>query len=456
MLIIGIQPVQALRFCPGGKAERQNMIRSNMRFSKTSLIILAIVIAAIAGLAYWGLAESPAEDSGAEMKYKEVTVTRGTFQEMVSANGIVRPIDRIEIKSKASGEIVALPVEQGDFVKKGDLIARLDQKDESAAVKQAEADLDIAKAELAQAQRSFERRDQLFQENLISEEERDQIELSLAVAKGKLVQSSTTLERARERFSESVVRAPIDGVILQKYVEEGQIIASGVSNVSGGTAIVDIADMRSVYIEAGIDEIDIGKIRVGQAVAVEAEAYPQLKFRGSVIRIAPEAKIEQNVTLFDVIVEVENPEGKLKSGMNSTIEITIVNEENVLLVPAMAFQSANQAESRSGSWGENRAEGRPGNGGEGRSGSRAESRGTGNERTVLLKENGRYVPRQVRVGRSNFKQAIVLDGLAEGDVLGVPMVSRLKAENDQLEQRIRNSRSFGSSNNNNRSTGGGR
>ena len=157
---------------------------------------------------------------------------------------------------------------------------------ESAAVKQAEADLDIAKAELAQAQRSFERRDQLFQENLISEEERDQIELSLAVAKGKLVQSSTTLERARERFSESVVRAPIDGVILQKYVEEGQIIASGVSNVSGGTAIVDIADMRSVYIEAGIDEIDIGKIRVGQAVAVEAEAYPQLKFRGSVIRIA--------------------------------------------------------------------------------------------------------------------------------------------------------------------------
>lgn len=300
------------------------------------------------------------------MKYKEVAVERGNYREMVSANGIVRPIDRIEIKSKASGEIVALPVEQGDFVKKGDLIARLDQKDELAAVKQAEADFDIAKAELAQAQRSFERRDQLFQENLISEEERDQIELGLAVAKGKLVQASTTLERARERFSESVVRAPVDGVILQKYVEEGQIIASGVSNVSGGTAIVDIADMRSVYIEAGIDEIDIGKIRVGQDVAVEAEAYPQLKFRGSVIRIAPEAKIEQNVTLFDVIVKVENPEGRLKSGMNSTIEITIVDEANVLLVPAMAFQSGDRNEGRSGSWGGGRAEGRSGNGGEGR------------------------------------------------------------------------------------------
>lgn len=427
-----------------------------MRFSKTSLIILGIIIAAIAGLVYWGLAGSPAEDGEMEMKYKEVTVERGTYQEMVSANGIVRPIDRIEIKSKASGEIVALPVEQGDFVKKGDLIARLDQKDESAAVKQAEADLDIARAELAQAQRSFERRDQLFQENLISEEERDQIELGLAVAKGKLVQASTTLERARERFSESVVRAPIDGVILQKYVEEGQIIASGVSNVSGGTAIVDIADMRSVYIEAGIDEIDIGKIRVRQAVAVEAEAYPQLKFRGSVIRIAPEAKIEQNVTLFDVIVEVENPEGKLKSGMNSTIEITIVNEENVLLVPAMAFQSGERSEGRSGSWGGGRPEGRGGNGGEGRPEARAEDRGAANARTVLLKENGRFVPHQIQIGKSNFAQAIVLDGLAEGDVLGVPMVSRLKAENDQMEQRIRNSRSFGSGNNNNRSTGGGR
>ena len=137
-----------------------------------------------------------------------------------------------------------------------------------------------------------------------------------------------------------MARAPIDGIILQKYVEEGQIIASGVSNVSGGTPIVDIADMNSVYIEAGIDEIDIGKILAGQSATIIAEAYPNIKFRGKIVRIAPEAKIEQNVTLFDVIVEVVNTEGKLKSGMNTSIEITIKKEENVLLVPTAALHTS--------------------------------------------------------------------------------------------------------------------
>ena len=262
-----------------------------MQFSKNRIIIgvtltvfiLVIVFFVINGQSNNGDIKRP--------RLKEVLVGMGTFKVAVSASGVVKPIDRIEIKSKASGQIEELPVEQGDFIKKGQLIARLDQKDERAAVAQAQADLDIAKAEHKQAERTYERRNQLYANQLISEEERDQIELSLAVAKGKLVQATTALERVEERLSESIVRAPIDGVILQKYVEEGQIIASGVSNVGGGTAIVDIADMRSVYIEAGIDEIDVGKVQVGQMATVVAEAYPDIKFRGQIVRIAPEAKI---------------------------------------------------------------------------------------------------------------------------------------------------------------------
>jgi HlyD family secretion protein len=306
-------------------------------------------------------------------------------------------------------------VEQGDFVRKGQLIARLDQKDERAAVAQAQADLDIAEAELRQAQRIFDRRNELYEKKLISEEERDQIELGLTVAKGKLVQATTTLDRAQERLSESVVRAPIDGVILQKYVEEGQIIASGVSNVGGGTPIVDIADMSSVQIEAGIDEIDIGKVRVGQPAMVVADAYPELNFHGKIVRIAPEAKIEQNVTLFDVIVEVENTDGKLKSGMNTSIEVTIVEKKDILLAPAVALQMPSEPE------------------------------GPGDERMVLLKQDGDFVPHQVKIGLSDFKQVEVVSGLTEGDVLGMPMTSRLQEANIQLEERIRSTRSFGTS-----------
>lgn len=346
-------------------------------------------------------------------KYKEIKVEQGLFEIAVTANGVVKPIDRIEIKSKASGQIEELPVEEGDFIKKGELIARLDQKDERAAVVQAEANLNIAKSELKQAQRSFDRRENLYKSDHISEEERDEIELRLAIAKSKLVQTTTTLDRAKERFSESVVRAPIDGIILQKYVEEGQIISSGVSSVSGGTAIVDIADMSSVYIEAGIDEVDIGKIQINQTAIVVAEAYPKIKFEGKIVRISPEAKVEQNVTLFDVIVEVTNAEDKLKSGMNTNIEISIVSKEGALIAPTVFLQGNSSGYAQS------------------------------NEREVMLKQGDTFVPHNVTIGLSNFKVTEIVSGVKVGDVLGVPMTSRLKAANDRLSQRIKSSRSFG-------------
>lgn len=389
-----------------------------MKIKRNGLLIGVTVLVLSVVVLFLVINGQTRDTKNPETRFKEIAVQRGTFQVSVSANGIVKPIDRIEMKSKASGEIVELPVEVGDYVKKGQLIARLDQKDEKAAVEQARADLDIAKAELKQAQKTYDRRNKLYESDLISEEERDQIELSLAVARGKLVQASSALERAEERLSESVVRAPIDGIILQKYVEKGQIIASGVSNVGGGSPIVDIADMSSVYVEAGIDEIDIGKVKVGQPVKVTAEAYPQLEFEGKIVRIAPEAKIEQNVTLFDVIIEVANPEGKLKSGMNTAIEITILKKENVLLIPTIALRQPTQSSSKP------------------------------KFQMVLLKEGDHFRKQKVKVGISNFKQVEIVSGLKEGDILGVPMNSRLKSENQWLENRIKSSRSFGTKNQN--------
>lgn len=379
-----------------------------------SLIILAAV--ALAATAFFFFRSNTARTATREgAKFKEMEVTRGTFEIVVTANGTVKPIDRVEVKSKASGQIVELPVEQGDFVKTGALIARLDQKDERAAVEQARANLDIAEAELKQAKRNYDRRDQLFQKGLVSEEELGAIELALATAKGKLVQAKTTLERAEERLSEAVVRATIDGVILQKYVEEGQIIASGVSNVGGGTPIVDLADMTAVHVEAGVDEIDIGKIKEGQKALVIAEAFPQMRFKGEIVRISPEARIEQNVTLFDVVIKVENTDGRLKSGMNATAEITIIRKENVLLAPAIALNMPQE-----------------------RDGSR-------NLRVVMRKQGDGYVQQQVEIGLSNFRQTEILSGLNEGDMVAVPLTSRLKEENDRMESMLRSSRSFGNS-----------
>jgi HlyD family secretion protein len=387
-----------------------------MKINNKWLIVVVVLIVVVSLVVLANSGGESGKFNGEEQKFKDFIVHKGKFKTVVTANGSVIPIDRVEIKSKASGLVEELPIEQGDHIKAGDLIARLDQKDERAAVSQAQADYDIALAELKNAQREHLRKDELYAQRLISEEERDQIELNLAIAKGKLVQASTALERAKERLSESVVRAPINGVILQKYVEKGQIIASGISNVSGGTPIADIADMSSVYIQAGVDEIDIGKIRNGQTATVIADAYPNLKFKGEIVRIAPEAKIQDNVTLFDVIILVENRDAKLKSGMNTSIEITIVEKDDVLLVPNISLQPEESDQRNQ------------------------------KIRIVMLKRGNGYESKQIETGLYNFKETEVLAGLEEGDVLGVPMSSRLKESNNERENRMRSTRTFGTGN----------
>jgi multidrug efflux pump subunit AcrA (membrane-fusion protein) len=206
-------------------------MNTRMKWSLGTAGVAAVATVSILG---WLGAEDPTPDPAGH-EYKEVTVERGRFRLAVSASGLVRPIDRIELKSKASGEVTRLPIEVGDRVEKGALIAQLDQLEERAALAQAEADLEIARAELELAEKNFERRKQLFSSKVIAKEARDETELELAVARSKLVQATTALERARERMQDSVISAPVDGIILQKYVESGQIIASGVSNVGGGT-----------------------------------------------------------------------------------------------------------------------------------------------------------------------------------------------------------------------------
>ncbi|MBU0518395.1 efflux RND transporter periplasmic adaptor subunit [bacterium] len=383
-----------------------------MKFKKWHLIIAVVLVAAVTLFFLYRQSDSNAA-SAEKIAYKEFPVKTGSFKRIVTANGVVIPIDRVELKSKASGTIIEMPVEEGDFVKAGDLICRLDPVDVQAEVDQARADLDIAEAEQKQANNSYNRQQELYQKGLLSDEELDQVELQLAQAKGKIVRARINLDQTKTRLKETIVLAPIEGIILQKFVEVGQIIASGINNVSGGTTIADVASMQNIYVEAGIDEIDVGKIHLGQKAKVITEAYPELKFSGHIIRVAPEARIEQNVTLFDVVIEVVNEEGLLKSGMNATVEIGVTQLDDVLLVPSSALQTPSE----------------PGT--------------PADMKQVFLKEGNEFYPHIIKIGLNNFSQAIVLEGLQQGDTIGVPMTSRLKEDNDRMEERIKSTRSFG-------------
>lgn len=377
-----------------------------------AIALLTIILASILLAMNWK--GNSKEGTQKAIPYKKYVVTRGDFSIAVSATGVVIPIDRVEIKSKASGLIVKMPVEQGDPVRAGDLLCRLDSTDTQAEVDQAQADLDIAEAEQKVARNSYERQIKLHEQGLLSDEELDKADLQLAQARGNLVRARIKLDQAKTRLQETIVLAPIAGTVLQKYVEVGQIIASGINNVSGGTTIADIADMSKVYVEAGIDEIDVGKIHVGQQADLVFEAYPQKSFTGTIIRISPEARVEQNVTLFDVIVEVENRDNLLKSGMNATAKISVANQDDVLLVPSAALRPSTDPNARP------------------------------NDKVVLVKQGEEYVPRPIKIGMNNFNEAIVEDGLQKGDVVGVPMTSRLLEDEARMEQRIKSTRTFGS------------
>lgn len=369
------------------------------------------------GLALACSERAPSDPASASRGYQEVPVERGALRIAVHATGVVKPIDRIELKSKASGKVIEMPIEIGDPVARGALIARLDQVDERSQFAQAEADLEVARAERTLADKRYQRRAKMLDDRVISREDLDQSALELAAAEGELVRATTRFERARESMADTVITSPVDGIVLQKYAAEGQIIASGVSNVGGGTPIADVADMRRVQVEAGVDEVDIGRIGVGAEATIRAESFPDRIYRGAVVRIAPEARVEQNVTLFDLVIEVENSDGRLLSGMNAAVELLIEEAADVLLIPLAALRTEDS---------------------NGQSGPQERD-----SARVLVKSAEGYAERAIRVGRRDMRHVEVLAGLREGEILGIAMDSRLEAENALMDARLRNAGGFG-------------
>ncbi|MEP0823661.1 MAG: efflux RND transporter periplasmic adaptor subunit [Ignavibacterium sp.] len=275
-----------------------------------------------------------------------VTVERGNLDLTVSANGVVQPINRVEIKSKASGQIVSLTFEEGETVQKGRLLIELDRTTAQNDFEQAKADLAVAESNLKQQENNHRRAIELFEKGLISEQERDQAVLEKVRAEAQLVKARANLSSAEERLRDTRVLSPITGVILSRNVSLGQIISSGTSNVSGGTTLATIADMEEVYVETNVDEVDIGKVQVGQAARVVADAFPDDAFNGEVIRISPLGKTQQNVTTFNVIVLVRNIGGRLKAGMSTSVDIEIFKRRNVLLLPTEALKDPRSEQGR--------------------------------------------------------------------------------------------------------------
>ena len=432
--------------------------------------------------------------------FETSSVQRQDIEIVVSATGVLQPVRVVEVKSKASGEIVALPVETGDYVNAGAILARLYPRDAQNQYEQARADVEAARARLASADSEFRRAESLKNAQLLPESDWESKRLEVINARAQLVRAQTNMEIAADRLRETTVIAPVSGRIIEKGVELGSVVSSAVSQVSGGTTLMKMADLREVEIRALVDETDIGKVQQGQEVRIRVDAYPGQAFRGSIQKIEPQAIVEQNVTMFPVLIRIPNEQEILRPGMNSEVDIFIARYPEVLSVPNEAIKTPRDAiasapsvgltaEQVSAALGPSSERGRGGEGARGRgqdsgsaqpartggrrnsqsgpgpgsgsssssssaSGASPDSRtrppspspplplgaggGTGGGTGIVFKLVGEeVVPTRVTLGVANWDHTQIVSGLKEGDTVIILPSASLLRQQEEFRNRMR-------------------
>lgn len=398
---------------------------------RPSLVSALVTLAALAACG---------ERAGPAPEYGTAAVERGALSVVVEASGTIEPVSTVEVKSKASGEILELGAETGDRVEAGRLLVRIDPRTPQNRVAEAEAEVNASAAREATARAQLARGEKLRADGWINDAEYEALELAVANNRAQAVAARVALENARIALEDTEVRAPSAGTILTRRVEPGQVISSPTQDVGGGTLLLTMADLSRVRARVRVDETDIGKLSAGIPARIRVAAYPGRAFDGTVEKLEPQAVVEQNVTMFAVLIGVANDEGLLRPGMNVDAEFDVAEREAVLTVPLMALRAARDVEATAEILGVDPGElrrqlalpedaGRRPRAGEGASALRA-----GSGLWVVAERDGGRVPVPVETGITDLDRVEIVAGLAEGErVLLLPTASLV-----EIQQQVQN------------------
>lgn len=420
------------------------MLSHRSREMKKILAVMFAIIVIIAfSLVVFGKKK---EAKNEKPTYKEVKPDRGLIEKSISASGKVTSNLDVEIKCKASGTIISIPFDIGDFVRKGELLLMLDPADElrnlelskiqlnqsraryekaQENLRNSERDLETsresaeialksaeARAELARS--NLDRVKELYEKGFASKEELEQAKTNLIASEADVdaamvkfkdldnkkaaleltrkdvnlalsdVQSSQiSLETAKQRLDDTKVYAPIDGYVTARYAQAGQIISSGISATTGGTTIMKLSDLSRLFVYANVDESDIGQVQIGQNVKINVDAFPRENFKGKVLRIARSGVNVSNVVTFEVRIEVESEnKNLLMPEMTADVKIVIEAKDNVLKIPSNAVTRAN-----------------------------------GVKTVMVANEKKQPVPREVVTGLDNGEFVEIISGISESDIV---------------------------------------
>jgi HlyD family secretion protein len=298
--------------------------------------------AALPALLLGGLAGCGVGQADEAPPVSTTEVSRMNLQIVAEAAGSLEPIRKIEVMSKASGEVFEVLVDTGDRVEEGVLMARIDPRDVQNAFDQAQADFEVARERFDISQAQLRRSEDLLRAGVITDQEHESRNLDFANSQAALVRAQTTLDLARLRLGDVTIRAPLSGTVLTKTVEEGQVISSPSGSVSGGTVLFTIADLSVMQVRSLVNEGDVGRLQAGMTATVHVDAFPDRTFQGQVEKIEAQATVSQSVVNFPVIVTLDNADGLLKPGMSANVTILIAERANALALPNHAIVAFNE------------------------------------------------------------------------------------------------------------------
>lgn len=385
-----------------------------MKNRKKTVIIVALLILIITSTVFVLNANGKVE-----YVFETVGVSKGSISNTVTATGTLEATNTVVVGTQVSGVIEKLYVDFNTKVKKGQLIAELDKSTLQSNLENAQADLANAEAELEYQKSTYERNKKLFEKQMISESEYDLSEYNYKKSVSFLKSAKANLNRANQNLEYTNIYAPIDGIVMNRAVEEGQTVAASMNTPELFTIANDLTEMQ---VEADVDEADIGMVTEGQRVEFTVDAFPDEIFSGKITQVRLQPKESSNVITYTVIVTVANPDLKLKPGMTASITDYVQEVNDVLVLAGKAirfspereimmdyFSSLPESERpqpRTGQRPENR---------EGVSGGDNRKELSENMKRVWIKNGDIIKPVMIETGMSDGINLEILSGLNEGD-----------------------------------------
>lgn len=309
------------------------------------LLVFLLLAGSVGAAIYFNLQREKDEET-----YPTALVERGEIVDKLAETGRIELVRTVEVKSTIAGEIRNLPIEAGAWVKTGELMAVIEpDPNQSLQLYQKRSSVEQGKIDLAEQERNFERQKALFDRKMIPAKQFEEAEVRLTRARTNLrlaqlelqmLEAKANLQRAQlsedqVALDEVRVLAPIDGIVIRRNVEIGEVVASGLSSYSGGTVLFQIGDPSQLIVRGDIAEIDIGRVETGQDVDIVVDAYPDTTYRGRVRWIAPVGQRKQGSTIvtFDTEIEITDAAPRLRQGMSCDIDILFARRDSALYLP---------------------------------------------------------------------------------------------------------------------------